>query len=412
MGVLVTPAGRVRGDGPVSPPPAALTLETVERVAVQRSPAIAGLEARVRAARWQCLQEGLPPNPSAGYLAAEVGNEGAAGQQGAYVSQTFIRGGKLGYAQAVASKESKRLEQALAAERMRVLTDTRTAFYEVFLTQLAVDLAGRLTETSERAAAASVELVEAGEGRVTDRLQAEIETRRAAASQQRARARNDAAWRRLATLTGIRSMYPMPVTADRSELIEQLDWRGTLDSVLQTSPEVAERIAAVEKARCELVYQRSVATPDVTAQLSVQYDDATGYTVAGVQVGAPLLLWNRNQGAIGRAHAELTAAQRRLDLTEQTLGRRLAEAYGRYEAARIQAEMLENEVLPRAEESLSIATRGYEAGEIGFLDLLTVQRTYFQANLEALSSLGELNKTLQLIRGCLLSDVGSSPELN
>ncbi|MEM8865988.1 MAG: TolC family protein [Planctomycetota bacterium] len=142
--------------------PASLTLADAESMAVAASPSLAAMRARVTAARWQCVQAGLPPNPTIGYLASEVGNEGQAGQQGAYAGQQFIRGGKLKYAQAVAAKEVRRREQELAAERLRVLTDVRTVFFEVFLSQRQVELTAQLAELSRRAAETSQRQVEAG----------------------------------------------------------------------------------------------------------------------------------------------------------------------------------------------------------------------------------------------------------
>lgn len=390
------------------PTPLGLQLAEVEDLAVASSPSVKAIEALVRAARWQSLQAGLPPNPTVGYVGAEIGNEGAAGQQGAFVSQRFVRGGKLDLAAAVAAKEARRLEQELAVERLRVLTDTRTAFFQVYLTQLEVDLSKQLGDVSRNAADTSRRLFEAGEGRRTNVLQAEIESQRAAAARRRADQRLFASWRRLAALTGLSSTTPQAVSADRDSLLTQLGWDETVGAVIATSPEIASRVAAIDKARCEVAYEESLAVQDVTTQLSAQYDDATGYTVAGVQIGMPLALWNRNQGGIGRARAELTAAHRRLEATEQVLRRRLAEAYGRFQAAQTLAEALRSEVLPRAQDNLELATEGYQAEEISFLEFLTVQRTYFEVNLESLAALRELNTTSQLIRGCLLAESGST----
>lgn len=387
-----------------------LSLSAVEEMAVGASPAIESLDARARAARWRCLQAGLPPNPQAGYLASEVGNEGAAGQQGAYVSQQFVRGGKLGYAAAVEAREARRLEEELATERLRVLTDARTAFYDTYLAQLEVELAEQLAEFSDKASETSRRLLEAEEGPRTDVLQAEIESQRAAAARRRAGQRLAAAWRRLAALTGLDAAVPQLVAGERESLLVQVSWEESIAGVLATSPELSSRVAAIEKARCELAYQKSLAVPDVTAQVSVQYDDATEDTVTGIQVGGPIRLWNRNQGGIGSARAELTAAQRRLEATEQRLRRDLAEVYGRYQTARTLADAIYTEVLPRAEESLNLVSEGYEAGEVGFLQLLTAQRTYFQVSLESLDALRELNTTTQLLHGCLLSGSGAPPE--
>ncbi|MEO0529047.1 MAG: TolC family protein [Planctomycetota bacterium] len=391
----------------IEPAAGGVPLEAFEGSALATSPSLRQLESLVRAARWQCLQAGLPPNPTAGYVANEMGVDGAAGQQGAFVGQQFVRGGKLGYAQAVASKEARRLEQQFAVERLRVLTDTRTAFYDAFLTQQERRLAEQLVGVSEKAVTVSEALREAGEGPRTDVLQAQIENQRAVATMRGVERRVLAAWRKLAVLTGRDTSTPQPLDADRAALITNLAWEPTVAELLSVSPQIAERVAAVEKAKCEVAYQRSLAVQDVTAQVAVQYDDAASDTIASLQIGMPLPLWNRNQGGIGRARAELTASRRRLEATEQVLRRRLAEAIGRYQATLAQVETLQSEVQPRATQNLSLATEGYVAGELGFLDLLTVQRTYFNVSLELLDGYRELNVSAQLIQGCLLAGSGT-----
>ena len=384
-----------------------LTLSTVEELAVAASPSLQALQSRLRAARWQCVQAGLMPNPTVGYVANEIGNEGSAGQQGMYFGQRFVTGGKLSYAQAVAAKEANRLEQMLAAERLRVLTDVRTGFFEVYLAELERNLTDTLIELSNKASQTSEQLVQAGEGRRTDSLQAQIEYQRAIAARRQAVTRRDASWRRLATLTGLDPSAPQLVSAEVSQILRHVDWDASVETLIITSPEIAARVAAIEKARCEVARQRAAVIPDISAQLTVQYDDSTEDTFTGVQLGIPLPLWNRNQGGVGQACAALAATRRELEATEQALTRRLATTFGEYETAMNQAIALKTEVLPRATESLELATSSYDAGEIDYLSLLTVQRTYFQVNLEYLLALRELNRTTQLITGCLLS--GSGP---
>ena len=61
---------------PVATPNAAVTLQELEQMALTSNPAVAQADARIRALRGRWVQAGLPPNPSAGYMASEIGNEG------------------------------------------------------------------------------------------------------------------------------------------------------------------------------------------------------------------------------------------------------------------------------------------------------------------------------------------------
>lgn len=381
-----------------------LSLEDAESLALQLNPALAAASAEVRAARYQSWQVGRPPNPTLGYTAGEIGDSGAAGQQGLFAGQTFVRGDKLSLNRSVADREASRLEQEFAAQRYRVLTDVRITFYETYLAQRRVEIARNLVEVGRQSTAMAQALLDAQEGRRTDLLQAEIEGQRAAVDLAQAESRHRSAWRRFTAALGNPTMPRITLHADLESLHWQLTWQETLEQLLQTSPEIASRLASIEKARWTLSRERAEPIPDVNTQLAVQYDDASSTTIAGIQVSFPVPLWNRNQGGIRRAQAEITSAQRQLDAAELDLTQRLAQQFQQYETARVRVDAIRNDILPRAEENLRLVSQGYRSGELGFLDFLTVQRTYFRTNLEYLAALGQLNQSVQLLNGQLLSD--------
>ncbi len=382
---------------------AALTLAEVEQLALSFNPTLAEAAARVRAARGEQLQVGLPPNPTFGYLGSEIGGEGTAGQQGIVFGQEFIRGNKLGLNRAVAAREAERREQEFAAQQRRVLTDVRVAFYDAYLAQQRAELSRRLQAVGEQSIAATNALLEAQEGRRTDLLQAEIEGQRAGIAAAQAESTLHGAWRRLAALAGQQEMAMRPLATDLELLRWNASWEETLAGLLQASPEAAEGQAEVDRARAALARACAEPIPDVTAQASVQYDHASEDTIAGAQVTLPLPIWNRNQGGIAEAQAELVAARRRLEGVELRLQHDLATQYQRYETALARVSAIRDGILERAQENLNLSVEGYRAGELTFLDLLTVQRTYFQVNLEYLSALGELNESVQLLDGLLLA---------
>jgi cobalt-zinc-cadmium efflux system outer membrane protein len=388
---------------PESQEAGALTLAEVEQLALSGNPTLAEAAARVRAARGEQYQVGLPPNPTFGYLGSEIGNEGSSGQQGIVFGQEFIRGNKLGLNRAVAAREAERREQEFAAQERRVLTDVRMAFYDAYLAQQRAELSRRLQAVGEQSVATTSALLEAQEGRRTDLLQAEIEGQRAGIAQAQAEATVQGAWRRLAALVGQQELAMRPLAADLQLLRWNASWEETLVELLQASPEVAEAQAAVDRARATLARACAEPIPDVTAQASVQYDDSSDDTIAGAQVTLPLPIWNRNQGGIAKAQAELVAARRRLEGVERRLQHDLAAQYQRYETALARVNAIRDGILERAQENLDVTAEGYRAGELSFLDLLTVQRTYFQVNLEYLSALGDLNESVQMLNGLLLA---------
>ena len=285
-----------------------------------------------------------------------------------------------------------------------MLTDVRIAYYEAFLAQQRFELSRNLQTIGQRAVDTAGALVEAQEGRRTDLLQAEIEGQRAGIALVQSESNLRGAWRRMAALIGQQDMAMQPLGADLSVLRWESPWDETLVQLMRESPEVAAAQANVDRARAALARACAEPIPDITAQASVQYDDSTNDTVASAQVMLPLPLWNRNQGGIAKAQAELVAARRRLEGVELRLQHDLAEQFQRYETALARVEALQGGILDRAQQNLELTVEGYRAGELAFLDFLTVQRTYFQVNLEYLSALGELSESVQMLYGLLLAD--------
>ena len=380
-----------------------ITLQDLEQLALSQNPAIAQADARVRALRGKWVQVGLPPNPSAGYMAAEIGDEGRAGQQGGYVGQDFITGGKLGLNRAVVSQEIQQAEQNLAAMQLRTQTDVRKAYYSALVAQRRADLAADLARVSGEAVKASQELLQAEEIPQAGLLQTQVEQQNASILALSAQNEQQAAWRRLSAVVGS-ELAVRRLSGDVSQLPALLDWNEQLVRVTSTSPEVSAAMADLSRAQMALRRARVEPVPDVSTQFVAQYDNATGDAIAGVQMGIPLPIWNRNQGGIRQAEAEITQARRNMDRVELDLKQRLSIAFQEFSTARSQAETYSTQILPKAEETFKLVQRGYSLGELGYLDLLSAQRTYSQTNLAYLDALGTLWRSWAEIEGLLLSD--------
>ncbi|WP_197529857.1 TolC family protein [Botrimarina mediterranea] len=391
---LSAPAPLAEGEG--------LSLETLEQMSLSNNPAVSQSSARLRALRGKWVQAGLPPNPTAGYTAGEVGNDGRGGQQGGYVGQTFITAGKLKRDRAVVAAEITRAEQQLVATQRRVLTDTRHAYYQALLAQRRVELAMDLLQVSTDAADASKSLVDAEEIPVAGLLQTQIRQENSHVFLQTARNAQEQAWRRLSAVVGGPQLPQQDLEGDVTRLPTELNWQEQLARLQAESPEIASALAEMERARRALNRASVEAVPDISTQISVQYDAASEYTIAGVQVGMPIPLWNRNQGGIRQAQSEVTAAERNIQRVEQDLSQRLADAFRSYADAQVTTAKYSADILPRSQRTLDLVRKGYEQGEVGYLDLLAAQQTYSQANLAYLDALGELWQSYLLIDGLML----------
>ena len=381
-----------------------LDLAELEGLALQNNPRLAQAIARVDAARGVWLQVGLPPNFRLAYSSGEVGNDGKSGQQGGYVAQEFVTGGKLDLNRQRAAWEVERLERDLDTVRLRVLTDLRIAYYDVLIAQRRRQLAKELVRISDEGVKAAEALFQGEEVSEADPLRARVASQSARIVHQNAIHQHHAAWRRLTSVLGIPSFELRPVDGELDiDAMTVASWDEELQRVLQESPEIAAAMADVEAARWGIERAFAQRVPNVDVQATVQKDVASGYTIAGLQVEVPIPLINRNQGGIQQAQAEAMAAELELDRLSLDLQARLAPAFQRYQNARNQVQRYSGKggILDNSERTLELVRAGYQAEEFGILDLLTAQRTYFQTNLAYLDSLRELLASVMEIRGLL-----------
>jgi cobalt-zinc-cadmium efflux system outer membrane protein len=168
------------------------------------------------------------------------------------------------------------------------------------------------------------------------------------------------------------------------------------------SPEMATALAELERSRRAVTLAQAQALPNLDTQVSVQQEALSGDTLTGVQIGAPIPIWNRNQGGIRQSQANVALAARNIDRVERDLARRLADAFQRYSSAKATAAMYATDIVPKSQETLDLVRQAYQQGESGYLDLLTAQQTYTQTNLAYLDSLGETWRSYVLIDGLLL----------
>lgn len=136
----------------------------------------------------------------------------------------------------------------------------------------------------------------------------------------------------------------------------------------------------------------------------VQSDNSTESTNGALLASLPIPLLNRNQGGIRQAESELVAAERAAQRMELAMQHRLAPVFERHLGSRNRVENFRGGILRDAEESLKLTRQGYEAGELNFLNLLTAQRTYFQANLDYVAALCSMWAASTEIEGLLLTN--------
>lgn len=380
----------------------AFTLQDVQMLAMRNNPTLSAAAARMNAAQGRQVQAGLYPNPVVGYHGTEIGNLGTSGQQGGFVIQKFITGGKLKLDQAAEGQKVNETHFRFHAQEQRVLTDVQIRFYEALAAQNRVQLTTELLRISTDLVQATERLLQGRQRTENDLLQAQIRADETEILLDNSRNELNEAWRRLMFVVGTPLVRVRSLDGDLTKDGAQLDWDQAFGMLLARHPELSAAKARAKRARILITRAKREPIPNIDMMVSVRHIDLTGSDVANVQVGVPVPIFDRNQGNIAAAESEWIAACREISRIELQLQDRLATTYRRYANARQQSEKYEQRIVPNAKRSLELVTKGYELGQVEYLTLLLAQQTYLQARLAALDSLKELRTSEALIAGQLL----------
>lgn len=360
--------------------PATLNLADLEQTALAHNPTLVQAGAQVCISRGQAIQAGLLPNPQIGYVADKIGVAGSAGEmQGMFIEQEIVTGHKLQLSRAKFMQETREAEWQVMAQRYRVLHGVRIAYYNVLAQQRRREIRKQLQQNSAEAATTLAELINVGQANQSDLLQAQIESTRATANLQKAERQLQANWEELAAVVGVSELQQAALTGELDlEDAKPLDRDTALANLLAGSPEL--RVAEAEVARDRIAVQREYveSTPNLNVRAETGYDFATRDTVAGVQLGVRLPVFDKNQGTIMQARAELMRAQADVNRIELTLRRRFAQTFAEYESALILAKSYHVEILPKAENAYQLYTESFQKRRAAWPQVLDAQRQYYQ----------------------------------
>ena len=385
--------------GPATQP---LTLLSLERLALTRHPELGVSAARIDAFRGAHRQAGLYPNPHAGYHATEVGNLGTAGQQGGFVGQRFITGGKLELDQAVAARQIEQSNRELDTAAQRLLNDVRVRFHEVLIAQRRIELMTELVRVVSESVDASRRLFD---GKLVGRnelLQAQI--RLDSSEIQLESAHNDhvASWRRLAAAVGDSELQPTGLEGELEADLHEYEFDERLAVVLSASPELAAEEAQVHVAESKLLRASREWIPDIDVSTSIRYHNITKSDVVNIQAGMPIPIFDRNEGNVDRAQADVVAARWAVERIRLQLMDRVASEFRRYADARVAYQRYRDGIVPQATESLKLTQQAYAAKQVGDVELLKAHETYIRMHLAQLDALRDMRISQVALEGLVV----------
>jgi cobalt-zinc-cadmium efflux system outer membrane protein len=379
----------------------AFSLDALEQLAVANNPALAQARFSESIAGGLRHQVGLAPNPTFSYFGQQLANENT-DQQGVMVEQEIVRGDKLGLNRAVLGHTVNAQRWESWTQRQRVLTDVRLRFYEALAGQLQIDATQDFLQVAAKGVQVASQRVEAGEGTRIDLLQSQTLLSETELAIEQRQAVVNGTLRDLAALVG---MPELDVRRLEGELIESPADKPAIsyEQIVARSPELAAAKALVCEKQALLERQQAQPIPNLLTQLGGAYDNATESGMINVQVGAPIPVWNQNEGNVTAALNAYRRAVQDVERIEADILSRYAVAVREYESAVAAVKRYRNEILPQTEESLRLSEESYLAGELDFLQVLVVRQDFYQARIQEIDASGRVSRAIAVLEGLLLT---------
>jgi cobalt-zinc-cadmium efflux system outer membrane protein len=398
---------------PVPPAPAApesVQVDELVQLAVGRNPRLGKATFNIDAAQGKYVQAGLYPNPVLAVTADELGDRTGPGGiiTAPQVTQEIVTGRKLSLSQAVAAREVDQAALALLRERYAVIGTVRGAFYDLYALERRVAVLDELVGLAGEATKTGQTLLENKQIARLDQVQLEVELARFRAQAEAARREVPGARARVAAVVGDPRL-PVGTPTGPFDELPVYDPDRTLEAVLATHPEVRSARVGVERAQAAVRRAEVEPIPNLTL--------STGYTYQGqnrsndwlLGASAPIPVWNKNQGNIRAARAELGAAIQDVGRAENELADRVATAYRTYAASLKLAEQYRTDLLPKAEETYRLSREAFKGGQFEYLRVIQAQRAVAEARLESVRALGEAWRAAAELSALLLEEFWPGP---
>lgn len=401
---------------PATNPPLQLTLDEAIVQALERNRDLAVSRRDIDIGRGKLTQaRRYPFNPE--LVVEGEGGRGVGREDG---ERRGVGGGKVGVAQVVeirgqrslrvraAEAEVARAQWAARDAERGVIAETTKAFSDLLLAQERLLLSRESLTLATDLRTTARTLTEAGDVPELDVLRADVEVRRASNRVRLDEAALTSASRALALLIG--GSPDASLEARGPLLLDPVP--GGLDQLLASArsdrPDVKAAEAALETATWSLRLVRADRfLPSVTLSASygesLDFDSRNRLALFGISV--PLPFWNRREGDLQAAEAEVAKQQAERERVIARLDKEVRTAAEQFAAARRVAEEYVRQILPGQEQNARLIREGYRLGQFRLTDALLAQRDLIDTRTAYLDAIAAYN----LLRVELQKAVGGRP---
>lgn len=372
-------------------PTGTLTLSAAIDFALTANPELSAAANELRAVEGAVIQAGTLPNPEISTLVEDTQNK-ATRTTTVQINQLIELGGKRAARIASAERGRDVASADLAAKRLDIRASVVGNFFDVLVAQERVLQTEDLLGLAQRATQAASRRVIAGKISPVEETKARVAEASARVEWNQAKRDLVVTRNRLAATWGSQTVRFGRVEGRTDSLPEILSTKE-IERRLNNSPALARARHEADRFAALADLERSRRIPNITVSLGSKRVEELGRNQAIVGVSIPFPIFDRNQGNVLEALRRADKARDERSAEEVRLRMEVAQNQELLKALVVEAQALQDEILPGARSAYDAASKGFELGKFSFLEVLDAQRTFFQARAQYLKSLSEAHRT-------------------
>ena len=394
-----------------------MTLEELQQMALQNNPTFKQSAANIQAAEGRKKQSGLYPNPTVGYQGEQIrGGSFHGGEQGFFVQQDIVLGGKLGLNRKIFDQELQQAVTEADEQKVRVVTNVRMSYIQALAAQQTLELRQNLSKLADDAVETSHQLANVGQADFPDVLESEVGSQQAQLAVAMAEQNQQRVWKALAAVVG-NPRLPLMKLEGKLEDTPSVNADELVEKIVNESPAVRIAELGVKRAEAALVRAKREPIPDLQIRGGLQQNgellsEPSGRSV-GLQgfadVGVRIPIFNRNQGNIATGKADAERAKREVERVKLVLRERAASIVQNYTFSQMAVDRYKNQMIPRAQKAYEMYTKKYQQMAAAYPQVLIAQRTLMQLEVSYITALESFATSSLSLQSYLLTDGLEAP---
>ncbi|WP_291170370.1 TolC family protein [Gimesia sp.] len=385
-----------------------LSLDALLMMATENNPTLVQAQHQIQGTLGKALEAGLYPNPTFYYIAEQIFVDSSTDTdtpgefQGGAIQQEIVTANKRAISRRKYQQRAKTAEWMAVTQQWRVCNDVRIHFWKTLGHRQIVDIRRELLKAAEDSALTTRERFNQGQATQAELHLSNVSLQRTRLSLLNAENMYRSQFAMLSSLVGV-ELEPQPLKGELAEDMESMiDFNQAVENLYTDSPEVLAATAKWQADCITLERERVEPVPNIFVKAATGYNHESREPVASVQVFMEVPIFDRNQGTIKQAEADLARQNAEIRRTKLRLRQNLALHYQKYLTALQHVIEFKSVILPEAKAAYANQLDAYKENRQNWGEVLKTQREYYQLREHYVHQLIAWRSNETLINGFLL----------